>query len=224
MNVELTNKNRIQMDIVDTIKAGRTCYDSECTSHGLGISAKDRKFLEGIVKCGHLSVLEHIPLRFNVMGISRTVLQELSRHRMASYSVKSTRYTLKKMLKEYNNISIKSTLNVDALIDKYFYRHFTKNEKLLFITRTQIRHLLDSLSKEDMIALSNDELKYSMPESLKTEYYTTINFRSFLNFYELRSSPRALEEIRILADIMYNELPELLRGLVDTYMEKKGCE
>jgi len=47
----------------------------------------------------HASVLEHISFNFYIKGISRCCLQELARHRMASLSVKSTRYTLNKELK-----------------------------------------------------------------------------------------------------------------------------
>lgn len=42
----------------------------------------------------HSSVLEHITFNFKIEGISRLCLQELVRHRIASYNVESTRYTL----------------------------------------------------------------------------------------------------------------------------------
>ena len=48
----------------------------------------------------HKSVLEHLFYSFDIKGISRACLQELARHRMASLSVKSTRYTLKELNKE----------------------------------------------------------------------------------------------------------------------------
>jgi thymidylate synthase (FAD) len=46
----------------------------------------------------HHSVLEHNVLTFLIKGTSRGVLQELARHRIASYSVRSTRYTLDDLL------------------------------------------------------------------------------------------------------------------------------
>ena len=48
----------------------------------------------------HSSTLEHLVYTFDITGISRACLQELARHRMASYSVKSTRYTLKELKDE----------------------------------------------------------------------------------------------------------------------------
>ena len=47
----------------------------------------------------HASILEHITFNFFIDGISRACLQEVSRHRIASLSVKSSRYVLAKELK-----------------------------------------------------------------------------------------------------------------------------
>lgn len=47
----------------------------------------------------HSSILEHISFNFFIDGISRACLQELARHRIASLSVKSSRYVLAKELK-----------------------------------------------------------------------------------------------------------------------------
>ena len=48
----------------------------------------------------HSSTIEHLVYSFDIDGISRAVLQELARHRIASYTVKSTRYTLKELKNE----------------------------------------------------------------------------------------------------------------------------
>jgi len=46
----------------------------------------------------HHSVLEHISFTFDISNTSRGVLQELSRHRIASYTVRSTRYTMSRII------------------------------------------------------------------------------------------------------------------------------
>ena len=45
----------------------------------------------------HASTIEHLVYSFDIDGISRACLTELARHRIASYTVKSTRYTLKEL-------------------------------------------------------------------------------------------------------------------------------
>lgn len=79
------------------IKAIRTCWNSHHKSDG---GEADQELLIRVgKKLKHESVLEHIVFNFYITGISRACLQELARHRMASLSVESTRYTLKKLLK-----------------------------------------------------------------------------------------------------------------------------
>lgn len=49
----------------------------------------------------HHSVLEHANLTFLIRDMSRGVLQELARHRIASYTVKSTRYTMSNLINTF---------------------------------------------------------------------------------------------------------------------------
>lgn len=49
----------------------------------------------------HESTLEHSVISFLLTDFSRGVLQELARHRIASYSVMSTRYTLANLINAY---------------------------------------------------------------------------------------------------------------------------
>ncbi len=77
----------------------RTCWQSFDKSDGGG--EKDRELIDRVGnKFKHASTLEHLVYTFYIKDISRALLQELSRHRMASLSVKSTRYTLKELKKE----------------------------------------------------------------------------------------------------------------------------
>ena len=51
-----------------------------------------RAFLRKVREMGHESVLEHVSFTFLVEGISRALLAQLTRHRIASFSVQSQRY------------------------------------------------------------------------------------------------------------------------------------
>ena len=57
------------------------------------IAAKDQQaFVERLLNMGHESVLEHASFTFGVEGVSRVLLAQLTRHRLASFSVQSQRY------------------------------------------------------------------------------------------------------------------------------------
>jgi len=136
----------------------------------------------------HASTIEHLVYTFDIDGISRACLQELARHRMASLSVKSSRYTLK----ELKGAVVLSDflVSVDPIVD---------NENLN--TLVKVQHALNH-------GLPNDKVKYMLPEAYRTSLVWTINARSLQNFLSLRTSRAALWEIRDLANAIYQELPE----------------
>ena len=73
--------------------AARTCY-SAMDMDGLQqlVAEKDQgEFLRRVIASGHLSVLEHAAFTFSVEGVSRALLAQVTRHRIASFSVQSQR-------------------------------------------------------------------------------------------------------------------------------------
>ena len=76
----------------------RTCYDMVDKSDNGG--EKDKALIYKVGnKNKHSSTLEHLNYTFHIEDVSRALLQELARHRHASLSVKSSRYTTKRELK-----------------------------------------------------------------------------------------------------------------------------
>ncbi len=69
-------------------KAARTCYKSE---HQIGDFEKTKKFVAGVIKRGHETVIEHYSVSVRFI-IDRGISHELVRHRLAVYSQESTRY------------------------------------------------------------------------------------------------------------------------------------
>lgn len=184
----------------------RTCWDSHDKSDEGG--QKDRELIDRVGnKYKHSSTLEHLVYSFFIRGISRALLQELARHRMASLSVKSTRYTLKELKK------IEPLKPTDEQIAQKFLV-FTSNE---MVNRASLLALinLQAILKQ---GVSNDIAKYCLPESYKTELTWTINARSLQNFLALRSSKSALWEIRALAKAVFDALPSEHRYLFESSM------
>ena len=155
---------------------------------------KDKELIERVGnKNKHASTLEHLVYTFDIDGISRACLQELARHRHASISVKSTRYTLKEL---------KNTLIGSADFRKFVV--WTDNMS----TNSTIMAQLAELKKLLDLGVSNDVAKFALPEAYKTSLVWTVNARSLQNFLELRTNKAALWEIRELAYELYNRLPE----------------
>ncbi len=174
----------------------RTCWQS--FEKGDNGGAIDCELIDRVGnKFKHASTLEHLNYTFYIQGISRALLQELARHRHASLSVKSTRYTLKELRNEaeFKEFEFKRA-------SKYIV--LTGNEK---IDNASIK-ALENLRLILQESISLDIAKYCLVESYKTELTWTINARSLQNFLSLRSSKSALWEIRKLAQTVFHALPK----------------
>ena len=89
-SVEILNKNLDGVAMAQLIEeAGRTCYKSE---DKITEDSYD-KFIRGIIKRGHESVIEHSSITVRITT-DRGVTHEIVRHRIASYSQESTRYCI----------------------------------------------------------------------------------------------------------------------------------
>ncbi len=177
-----------------TAHAIRTCWQSFDKSDDGG--KKDRELIDRVGnRYKHSSTLEHLFYTFYIDGISRATLQELSRHRIASLSVKSTRYTIKELKDE------KPFEKFDDRAGKYCVK---TGEPMVDDMSVKALENLRVVLKS---GISNDKAKFCMPESYKTELTWSINARSLQNFLNLRTDKAALWEIRELAFLIYENIP-----------------
>ncbi len=166
-------------------------------------------------KFKHQSILEHVSYNFYIEGVSRALLQELARHRIASLSVKSTRYTLKELKTEEPFPS-----HIGSMSQRELEDNLPRLNKYLVMTGEKLVDMasisaLENLRQCLVAGISNDKAKYCLPEAYKTSLTWTINMRSLQNFISLRSDKSALWEIRDLANMVYNNLPEEHKYLFD---------
>ena len=74
--------------------AAKLCYSAVGVEElRRGVSEQDQSaFVEKLTDMGHLSPIEHAAFTFGIEGVSRSLLAQITRHRIASFSVKSQRY------------------------------------------------------------------------------------------------------------------------------------
>lgn len=208
--MEITLLNYTDLKICS--HAIRTCWQS--FEKGDNGGEKDKELIDRVGnKYKHASTLEHLSYTFYIQGISRACLQELARHRVASLSVKSSRYTLKELKNEASFLPLsESSLN---RAEKFLV--MTENSK---VNEASLRALenLRLLLQEN---ISNDLAKFAMPESYKTELTWSINARSLQNFLHLRSSKSALWEIRALAYAIFEAIPKEQQFIFEDLISKE---
>lgn len=188
--------------------AMRNCYKSEdkITENSY------KKIIPSVVSLGHTSTIEHVNFTFRIIT-SRDVLQELVRHRIASYSVESTRYcnyTSDKKGMQFIKPAFVSNEDLDKAIELYKYsksdlEKLINSDKLSNDIKCIFRWLEDIKTAETSYnyMIKNgwkpQQARAILPGCLKTEIVMTMNCRSLLNFIKLRTSNSAHPDIIVVA-------------------------
>jgi thymidylate synthase (FAD) len=150
----------------------------------------------------HTSEAEFLGYWFDIRGMSRLCLMEMTRHRIASYSVESTRYTLRKALQKHQE---------GADLHEFFVtpmRNGTVDDALAaYVYQTAVSFMAHAHELLEQ-SYKQDEIKYLLPESWRTNAVVHMNARSFANFAALRTESHAHFEIRHVAGLMVQAIPE----------------
>lgn len=171
----------------------RLCYSPahlEDLAERVELSDQDA-FIQGVVGTGHLSVLEHATFTFGVEGVSRTLLAQLTRHRIASFSVQSQRYV--SMGKGFGYVIPPS---IEALGEEAVAEYESQMDTI----HGWYRQWQERLGGKGEAA--NQDARFILPGACETRLLVTMNARELLHFFSLRCCKRAQWEIRQMAEEM----------------------
>ena len=92
MNVQLLTYTPEPEKLITT--AAKLCYSktNACGIYEKLTEENVDKFIKMLADLGHESPLEHASFTFAIDGVSRSLLAQITRHRIASFSVQSQRY------------------------------------------------------------------------------------------------------------------------------------
>ncbi len=153
---------------------------------------KQYNLITEVLESGHTSPIEHISFTFAIEGISRSLTHQLVRHRIASYSQQSQRY-----VGEGDPVYI-----IPKTIEKRYSALKEYNDLMNLIWQKYDDLILMGIPKEDA--------RYILPNAAESKIVVTMNCRSLLNFFELRSCRRAQWEIRKMSNEMLKICQEVL--------------
>ena len=179
-------------------RAGRVCYKSE----GNIKDGSAEKFIRGIIKRGHESVIEHASISFKIV-CDRGVTHELVRHRIASYSQESSRYC------DYSAGKFGGEL---TFIKPCFWSEDDENFRLW---RESMKLIEKNYLAMRAAGAKPEEARSILPNSLKTEIFVTMNLRELRHFLKLRTAPAAHPQMREVALKIYQILIEKLPAVFD---------
>ena len=173
--------------------AAKLCYSRSTISDLQDrISSRDQSdFIGKLMSMGHESVLEHVSFTFGVEGVSRVLLAQLTRHRIASFSVQSQRYVSYETGFGYIIPESITALGEDAV------RRFHEQMQTIEGWYTDWQKLLGKGEK------SNEDARFVLPNACETRIVVTMNVRELRHFFSLRMCSRAQWEIRKMAEEMF---------------------
>lgn len=190
--------------------AARLCYsDGDIASVREKLTdEKVAGFVDMLVSIGHESPIEHASFTFGIEGVSRSLLAQLTRHRIASFSVQSQRYVNENMFEYVVPPYIEANEKAAAI--------FKKSMATAQQEYNELADILSKAHKERLMADGMDEknaelkaektaiedARFVLPNACCTKLICTMNARSLLNFFSHRCCNRAQWEIRSVAEQM----------------------
>lgn len=187
--------------------AAKLCYSSvgaEKLAQGL-TDEKVSSFVNMLAEIGHESPIEHVTFTFAIEGVSRALLAQLTRHRLASYSVQSQRYVKKLDFSYVLPPEIEAIPEAKEEFIKAMNSDMIHYEKITSILKEKHKKYFIDLGKDDKTAdrmaekKAIEDARYVLPNACETKLICTFNARSLLNFFSHRCCNRAQWEIRELA-------------------------
>ena len=190
--------------------AAKLCYsDAHITDLLDGLDEeKTARFLTMLSDLGHASPIEHASFTFGIEGVSRTLLAQITRHRIASFSVQSQRYV---RLDDFRYVIPPEIEAIPEAKAQFIASMNEDAEKYLALVRTledahTARFMAEGLTEKAARAKAskqaNEDARFVLPNACETKMVMTMNCRSLQNFFNLRCCNRAQWEIRAVADEM----------------------
>lgn len=196
--------------------AARLCYSNKSVDE-LFENADPAAMVKMLISMGHESPLEHCSFTFGVEGVSRTLLAQLTRHRIASYSVKSQRYVDESNLEYITPPEIAEDAEAEKIYEETI--DILKSQYIKLRDILKENHIKKGIDPKAAEKLAIEDARFVLPNACETKLIMTMNTRSLYNFFHLRCCERAQWEIRELA----NEMLSLVKQVAPTVFEKAGA-
>lgn len=198
--------------------AARLCY-SDRTVEDIQKSMDGEMIeqqIEMLSNAGHQSPWEHVSFTFAIEGVSRSLLAQITRHRIASFSVRSQRYV--PMTENLIDIAVVPPAIQESPIGKIHFDGAMRSanyEYQALVDELKRRYEKEGFGTAVSEKKAIEDARFVLPNAMPTSMIVTMNARELLHFFNLRCCNRAQWEIRAVADEMlkcaYSVAPRLFK-------------
>lgn len=190
--------------------AAKLCYSSSTIDTVYDGLTPDQieKFLTLLADLGHESPIEHCSFTFGIEGVSRALLAQITRHRIASFSVQSQRYVKENNFDFVVPPAIKEDKQLLSVFSDCMNHAIDGYNKLADILTEKyvLEYIKDGMDEKKARTTASkkaiEDARFVLPNACDTQMMVTFNARSLLNFFKHRCCNRAQWEIKAVADQM----------------------
>lgn len=192
---ELPNLSLSSIDQGATLSsiAASQCYSAGKYDLSEADFSVNPELTQKVAESGHTSILEHASASFLITGVSRALSHQLVRHRLASYTQQSQRYTDQSSFDFVVPPSIESTPEAYMIYCEYMEQTQAAYQQLLDI-------MVKNGYKKEKI---QQDIRFILPNAATTQLVMTMNYRELGHFLGERMCTRAQWEIRNLASRIF---------------------
>lgn len=190
-------------ELIET--AGKLCYMSFSTDLNSNLTRVGGRnnfdyIQKGLIGTGHGSVIEHATVTFALMNISRIVTHELVRHRAgAAYSQVSGRYV---RLDEIHMADWPSCISNDVYATELMNNAVCHTQNI--VKKLAEHYDLDNSTDFALKKEVTSALRRITGNGISNHIICTFNHRALRHIIAMRSSAHAEEEIRKVAEQMWD--------------------
>ncbi len=193
-------------------RCAKTCYKSYKDSDDIE-SAK--RIVKMLLDSGHHSMLENYMITMNYVS-NVAAYKDLTRMRLCSFSVESTRYVNFSKDKFGNEIKFLDPIEIDH------------NSEAYQIWLKTMQEIETSYMKMAELSCKPDELSLVLPHSTAAEFNISANLREWRHVLDLRACnstghvrPCILEIMQPTLELFHKEIPVLFDDLYEKMIESR---
>ena len=193
-SVELVNPPSYE-ELLNTVeKAARNCYQSEDKI----TDGSAEKIIQFLINNKHFSMIEFAGVTVK-MVVDRATAMQLTRHRLCTFAIESTRYC------NYNKSGEIKVVVPEGLNDSAYNTWYTG------MLIAEMAYMM--MIQEDKV--SAEVARSVLPQSLATTVFMHVNIRELRHILSLRLDKHAQKDIRVLMQ----DLLELVYGMYPVFFE-----
>lgn len=192
--VELINPPSYETLLNTVERAARNCYQSEDKI----ADGSAEKIIRFLINNKHFSMIEFADLTFKLV-IDRATAMQLTRHRLCTFAIESTRYC------NYNKSGEIKVIVPEGLDDSSYE---TWRASMLMAETAYMKMIQDDKVPAEVA-------RSVLPQSLATNVFMHTNIRELHHILDLRLDKHAQKDIRMLMQ----DLLELVYGMYPVFFE-----